>query len=79
MGRYLFYNNSYWDNKDPAANAADDNAIALDKVALLPGRSATFSNYSSYSRGLNGIMIDVKGLPGASLTTADFTFRYGND
>ena len=79
VGRHVFYNGSYWDNKDPGANAADDNAIAPDKVALLPGQTATFSNYSSYNRGLNGIMIDVEGLPAASLTAADFAFRYGNN
>jgi len=77
-GRYVFYNNSAFDGNDPAANSADDAAIATDKDALLPGEVATFSNYTSYSRGINGIMIDLPSLPAAP-TEADFTFRVGND
>jgi len=75
-GRWLFYNNSSFDGNDPAADAADDAAIALDKQALLPGAgTATFANYTSYSRGINGVMIDVAGLAGAALDVSDFAFR----
>ncbi len=42
-----------------------------DKVALLPGQSSTFANYSNYSRGLNGLVVDVSGLP-PTTTNADF-------
>ena len=35
--RHIFYNNSILDGGDPAANAADDAAIATDKEALLSG------------------------------------------
>jgi len=77
-GRHVFYNNSAYDGNDPAANASDDNAIALDKTALLPGGTATFVNYTSYVRGINGIIIDIGGLS-AQLTAADFEFRTGND
>ena len=45
--------------------------------ALLPGQKATFANYTSYSKGLNGIMVDIAGLAGTP-STADFQFRYGN-
>jgi hypothetical protein len=76
--RWLFYNNSSFDGNDPAANAADDLAIAPDKQALLPGAGrATFANYTSYSRGINGVMIDVAGLATTTLDVADFTFRCG--
>lgn len=75
---YLFYNNSAWDNNDPAANASDDGAIAWDKTPLVTGAVATFSNYTSYSRGINGIMLDIAGISG-QLGPADFTFRAGND
>ncbi len=78
MGRYVFYNNSAWDDNDPNATAADDNAIATDKTALLAGDTATFANYTSYSRGINGIMVDIAELP-ATPTLSDFAFRIGND
>jgi len=73
VGRYLFYAGSSFDGPGNS-----DNAIATDKSALLPGQTATFNNYSSYDRGINGIMIDVV----ASVNTlipADFSFLVGND
>ncbi len=77
QGRYIFYNNSAWDGNKTAANTSDDSAIAADKTALLPGKTATFANYTSYSRGINGIMIDFDYLPGAP-TAGDFEFKAGN-
>ena len=50
-GRKILYNNSKFDAHagypagDPAANLYDDNAIATDKQALLPGETAAFANY----------------------------------
>jgi len=78
VGRYVFYNNSAFDGNDPAANAADDGAIATDKSPLRPGGTATFANYTSYSRGINGIMVDITNLAGTP-TASDFEFRVGND
>jgi hypothetical protein len=78
VARNLFYNNSKFDN-DAVASAADDLAIATDKSPLLAGNTASLSNYSSYSRGINGIMIDVENLPEtAVLDASDFEFRVGN-
>jgi hypothetical protein len=72
-GRYIFYNNSKFDA------ASDNGAIATDKTALLPGLTATFANYTSYSLGINGIIVDIKGLAKAgSLAAADFQFQVGN-
>lgn len=76
--RLVFYNNSRFDGFDPAANANDDSAIASDKEALSPGVTAGFQNYTSYSRGLNGLMVDVVNLKG-DLKLTDFSFRMGND
>ncbi len=56
----------------------DDNAVAPDKVALLPGEPASFANYSSYVRGINGIMIDIADLRD-TVTNADLVLRVGND
>jgi hypothetical protein len=76
--RHVFYNQSLWDNGSPSGNAADDAAIAPDKRALLPGEQASFWNYTSYSRGLNGIFVDVVDLPDG-IDVSDFEFRSGND
>jgi hypothetical protein len=78
VGRRVFYNNSAFDGSSPAADARDDGAIAPDKLALLPGQRASFVNYTSYARGLNGIMIDVRGLPAGGVDASDFTFKAGN-
>lgn len=79
-GRHVFYNNSVFDGADPAADAQDDAAIAPDKYALRPGEAATFDHYTTYSRGINGLMVDISNLPsGDSLSAADFGFRVGNN
>jgi glucose/arabinose dehydrogenase len=78
VGRWVFYNNSAFDGRNPAIDASDDNAIAPDKQALLPGQLASFSNVTSYSRGINGIMVDVAHLPAtATITAGNFTFATG--
>jgi hypothetical protein len=77
VGRHIFYNNSAFDGNDPAVNAGDNAAIATDKTALLPGQTATFANYTSYTRGINGVIIDLSGEHG-NITADDFVFRVGN-
>ena len=74
----IFYNDSHYDYKDPLANLLDDLAIATDKEALLPGETATFANYTSYSRGINGVMIDIAALGGTPMAD-DFVFKVGSD
>jgi hypothetical protein len=85
VSRLLFYNQSgtasplRYDGNDLAINAADDNAIAIDKVAYRPGDgAATFANMSGYSKGINGIMVDIAG-PHGTITSDDFVFRVGNN
>jgi len=79
-GRKVFYNNSKFDGNSTAANAADDAAIATDKSALLPGLTANAQNYTSFSKGINGIMLDMPGLPaGAGPGASDFDFKIGNN
>jgi uncharacterized delta-60 repeat protein len=75
-GRFVFYNGSSFDANRPVADPFDDGAVAPDKHALLPGQAADFSNVTGYSRGINGIMVDVRGLPG-DLTAADFDLAVG--
>ncbi|MDP6634424.1 MAG: lectin-like protein [Phycisphaerae bacterium] len=74
VARRLFYNNSRWDADDPAAGFGDDNAVAPDKTALLPGQTASPASYSSYSRGINGVIVDIGGIYGTP-AIGDFGFR----
>jgi Calx-beta domain len=56
------------------------NAIDLTKSALLPGQTTLGVNYTNYSRGLNGIVLDLSGttyLPGIS--PASFQFAIWNN
>jgi uncharacterized delta-60 repeat protein len=79
VGREVFYNHSRFDGRDANASETDINAIATDKQALLPGHLATFNNVTSYSRGINGVLVELRNLaPSVSLTAADFQFRAGN-
>jgi hypothetical protein len=90
VGRHVFYDNSKWDGNTPGVNSTggpsgdgDTGAIAPDKSALLPDQTATFANYTSYPRGINGIMVDVQGLANPAGVgdgdLSEFDFRYGND
>jgi glucose/arabinose dehydrogenase len=76
-GGCVFYNSSAFDGRDAAANAADDAAIAPDKAALAPGRAATFANVTSYARGINGVMVDVRGA-WRNVGVADFQLEVGH-
>jgi hypothetical protein len=69
VGRYVFYNNSAFDT---GGTAGDDAAIATDKDALLPGKTADFDNYTGYDRGINGTMVDIVGLSTANPVPANF-------
>jgi hypothetical protein len=43
--------------------------LATDKAALLPGQNSTYANYTNYNLGLNGVVIDVDGLPVGTTNT----------
>ncbi|MDZ4851297.1 MAG: VCBS repeat-containing protein, partial [Pirellulaceae bacterium] len=53
------------------------NAIDTTKTALLPGQTASFSNYTNYVRGLNGILVDLSGTLG-TIGVSDFQFAMWN-
>lgn len=77
VSRLVYYNDSVFDGRNPAANASDDNATAPNKVAYIAGAgNATTSNYTSYSNGLNGLIIDVANLS-AYVTASDLGFLAG--
>ncbi len=77
VGKYFLYNNSAFDGFDATAGDSDDNAIAPDKTPLLNGEQATFANYTSFCRGINGIVLDISSVGGA-LDSSDFIFAVGN-
>src|SRR5690606_35115018 len=61
-GRHIYYNNSKFDTATEGISPFDEFAIAPDKQALLPdGTLADSANVTSYSRGINGIMVDLAG------------------
>jgi hypothetical protein len=78
-GRWLFYSRSPFDGTvGNFADSSDDNATAADKRALLPGERGAAANVSSFSRGINGLFVDLTNLPfGQAPTAADFVFRVG--
>ena len=78
VARHLFYGRSSFVGRT-GQPSDDDSAIAADKQALLTGGTAGFANYTSYSRGINGIMIDVAGLPAVGLLgPADLLYQTGD-
>ena len=77
LERVIFYNNSAFDT---GGTRTDADAFAPDKTALLPGQTASFANYTSFSSGINGIAIDVAHPAEASqIELGDFAFHVGRD
>jgi hypothetical protein len=76
IGGYFFYNNSAYDHNNPALTPADDTAIATNKQTIKELEQAGFANYSTYEKGITGVMLDVEGL-GNSASLDDFEFRSG--
>lgn len=70
---HLFYNDSGFDGFDAAITSADVAAIATDKQPLTELGQASFENYSSYHRGINGVMVDLENANGPRLS--DFIFN----
>jgi hypothetical protein len=78
-GRSIFYSDSSFNGDTSTASNNDLNAIATDKSALLPGGTATYSNMTNYSNGINGIIVDITNLPsGATVEPTDFQFATGD-
>jgi uncharacterized delta-60 repeat protein len=78
VGAHLFYDNSAYDAVDPSFHSeANDAAIAPGKAPLQPGQAGGFANVSGYSRGLNGVIIDLMSvLPQSPPLNTDFLFRF---
>jgi len=59
VDRFVFFNDSAFDGNNAAASAADDNAIATNKTALLGGETANYENITNFVHGINGIIVDA--------------------
>jgi len=69
----LFYNNSTFELNGTVAAALD--TLKTPLRANNVEQTTSFANISNYSRGINGLVLDIAGLNSTALTLADFTFR----
>jgi len=77
-GRFMFYNNSKWDS----GALTNSDSIASNKTPLFQNETASFNNYTSYSKGINGILVDVAALretPDLTNWQTFFEFKVGNN
>lgn len=68
----ILYGNSTFEVN--GVSAAIDTNKSLLQAGSVPS-ATTDANVTGYSRGLNGVVIDIAGLTSSSLTAADFSFR----
>lgn len=71
--RRVFYNDSGYESNGGVNTALDGSKTLLRATNI--AQQTTFANVSSYSRGINGVILDVAGLVNNSLTNSDFIFR----
>ncbi len=71
--RKVFYNGSGFESTGGVDGALDTGKQLLK--ASTATQTTSFANVINYSRGINGIVLDVAGLAASSLTVDDFTFR----
>ena len=75
QGRFLYYNRAVSTTfNNGSANPTA--AIDTSKTALLPGDTASFANYSNYSRGINGLIVDIAN--SSNVSASDFQFAAWN-
>jgi endonuclease/exonuclease/phosphatase family metal-dependent hydrolase len=72
VNRQLFYNRS---TSTIFGDGTGNPTTSIDptKLALLPGQSASFSNYSNVAKGINGLLVDIQGGT-TSVNSSDFQF-----
>ncbi len=74
LNRQVFYNRS---TSTTFGNGTENpiNSIDPTKQALLPGQTTTAANYTNYSRGLNGLVVDIANASNlAAISAASFQF-----
>ena len=81
VGRHVFYNDSAFDGS-ASNNAGDDAAIPSNKTAYLPGDGQmVLANITNFTKGLNGIMVDltVGSADHTTINASDFVFKVGEN
>ncbi|MEQ1828233.1 MAG: cadherin domain-containing protein [Pirellula sp.] len=75
--RQVYYKGSDYGTIGGVDAALDNNksTLASNTSSNAADRTTTDANKINYSRGLNGMVIDVAGLVATSLSASDFTFR----
>jgi len=69
----VFYRNSEFERLGGLLSAIDGSRSLLRAGST--SQVTTSTNVTSYSRGINGVLLEVAGLEAGSLTTSDFIFR----
>lgn len=73
VNRKVFYNNSGYETQGGVTAALDTSKSLLRASGV--SQSTTSANIINYVRGINGLVLDVAGLVGTSLSASDFLFR----
>jgi VCBS repeat-containing protein len=73
VNRSVFYNGSGFETVGGVSAALDASKILLRSSSV--SQTTTSANVINYSRGINGVVLDVAGLAGNSLTASDFVLR----
>jgi VCBS repeat-containing protein len=69
----VFYNGSGFESTGGVSGALDNGKQLLRATGST--QTTSFANVINYSRGINGIVLDVAGLAAGALVADDFTFR----
>ncbi len=69
-----YYKGSFYSSGGANVAAALDTSKSLLQAGTSPV-AASFANVTNYSRGINGVVMDVLGLSATTLTASDFTFK----
>jgi len=73
VNRFAYYNNSGYETAGGVSAALDTSKTLLRATGV--SQATTSANVINYSRGINGIVLDVAGMPATSLAASDFVFR----
>lgn len=73
LASYVYHAGSSFDSPGNLNNALDGVKVLAKEAAN--AQTLGFNNLINTTRGINGLVFDIAGLPAASLSTADFQFQ----